>query len=289
MRASLIVAYLFLGGMGAGAACVLGALGFLVPSDNIRGNRSSFLPGASYRRLFVGGYAAATSVCLLGVVCLLFDMGRPDAVIVLLTRPFLGVVSIGAYALAALVACVFSLALAWRQVFRIPLWAVRALTAVSIGCAAVVMVYTAALLRLYHYVPLYQSPFIFVLFILSSLSTGIAVVVVSAVVCRATNRFHTTIDRLLVVDSWIMVAELISLAAFVLLEFDAASQAVMRLIAGDLAVCFWFGLVGVGLCAPLALNVVSRRLSTLNVHVLVPALLVLTGGFLLRWCIVMAP
>lgn len=100
---NLIVAYLFLGGMGAGSCCMLNVLGFATERA-----------GIASRRLFGFGFLIASAVCTVGAFCLLADMRRPDEILILLTEPTLSVVSVGAYTLAATILCgVFSGMRAW--------------------------------------------------------------------------------------------------------------------------------------------------------------------------------
>ncbi len=69
------------------------------------------------------------------------------------------------------------------------------------------------------------------------------------------------------------------LAAFVFLLGSAAGP----LVTGQLAPLFWGGLVAVGLVLPLLVD-----LTGLKVPGAIPAALVLVGGFILRYVIVMA-
>jgi formate-dependent nitrite reductase membrane component NrfD len=78
-----------------------------------------------------------------------------------------------------------------------------------------------------------------------------------------------------------MIIELVVLAAFLALLGGAARP----ITSGHFAPLFWIGLVGLGLVVPLALNVGGRRVRALGV---VSAVLVLVGGFVLRYVVVMS-
>ena len=80
-------------------------------------------------------------------------------------------------------------------------------------------------------------------------------------------------------DRYAIMFEILVLAAFVFLLGSAAGP----LVTGQLAPLFWGGLVAVGLVLPLLVD-----LTGLKVPGAIPAALVLVGGFILRYVIVMA-
>lgn len=270
----LIVAYLFLGGMGAGACCVLCVLGLATERA-----------GIAHRRLFGFGFLIASAVCTVGAFCLLVDLKRPDDILILLTEPTLSVVSVGAYTLAATILCGAFSGLAWLRAFPVPPLAMRIVAAVHIVLACAVMTYTALLLMAFSGVPFFRSLLLIPLFLASSLSCGAAAVTLCAVVTRTWDGLSFAMRRVALADAAILVVELLVLAAFVLASLQDAPASAWRLIGGDEAVPFWAGLVAVGLVAPLALYVLARKMPTLRIHPFVPATLVLVGGFVLRWCI----
>jgi len=78
-----------------------------------------------------------------------------------------------------------------------------------------------------------------------------------------------------------MIVELVILAVFIAWLGSAARP----ITTGHFAPLFWGGLVGLGLIVPLVLNVVGHRARALGV---VSAVLVLVGGFVLRYVVVMS-
>jgi formate-dependent nitrite reductase membrane component NrfD len=62
-------------------------------------------------------------------------------------------------------------------------------------------------------------------------------------------------------------------------------SAARPIVAGHFAPLFWGGLVGAGLIVPLLLNLFGGRVRVLGV---VSAVLVLVGGFILRYVVVMS-
>jgi len=78
-----------------------------------------------------------------------------------------------------------------------------------------------------------------------------------------------------------MVFELIVLAVFLVLLGAAAKP----IVSGHFAPLFWGGLVGAGLILPLLLNLFGGRARVLGA---VSAVLVLVGGFILRYVVLMS-
>jgi formate-dependent nitrite reductase membrane component NrfD len=80
-------------------------------------------------------------------------------------------------------------------------------------------------------------------------------------------------------DRFAIVFEMAVLVLFLILLGSAAAP----LTSGPLAPLFWGGLVVAGLVAPLLLDVLGARW----VPAVIPAVLVLVGGFILRYVVVM--
>jgi len=117
------------------------------------------------------------------------------------------------------------------------------------------------------------------LFLASGASTGMAAVALVMFLTggSAGEGWHK-IER---ADRYAMIIELVILAAFLVLLGSAAHP----LTSGHYAPLFWGGLVGLGLVVPLLLNVVGHRVRALGV---VSAVLVLAGGFVLRYVVLMS-
>ena len=204
MLGPMIVCYLFLGGTGAGACLVLAVLGLLAPRERVAvaidGARGSVSRRSSprvvlrvpepYRKLLAPGYAAALVTLALGMVFLLADVGRADRVLLLLANPTLSFVAVGAWSLAACAVLAALAALAWGGFARrASLRAVRVLAVALAVAALVVMAYTGLLLQSLSAVPLWASPWLPVLFVLSSLSCGAALVLAVAQFTGAARTF----------------------------------------------------------------------------------------------------
>ena len=117
------------------------------------------------------------------------------------------------------------------------------------------------------------------LFLASGGSTGMAAV---ALIMFLTGRsVGEAWHKIEVADRYSMLVEMLVLALFLGL-LGAAAQPITT---GHFARLFWGGLVGAGLIVPLLLNLFGSRVRALG---LVSAVLVLVGGFILRYVVVMS-
>lgn len=90
-------------------------------------------------------------------------------------------------------------------------------------------------------------------------------------------------------DQIFLVTELVFIAMLLInLQTSSASHAVAAslITTGPYALPFWLGVVGVGVLLPLAWQ--GLELSHKVAHTVLPAILVLAGGFTLRWVMVNA-
>ncbi len=117
------------------------------------------------------------------------------------------------------------------------------------------------------------------LFLVSGASTGMAAI--SLIMFLGGASAGDGWSKVKKADQYSMIVELLLLAAFVGLLGGAAQP----LTSGPFAPLFWGGLVGVGLVIPLLLDFVGHRVRSLAA---LSALLVLAGGFVLRYVVLMA-
>ncbi|MDR2715223.1 MAG: polysulfide reductase NrfD [Coriobacteriaceae bacterium] len=299
----LVIAYLFLGGAGAGALLILSLLDLCTPEAssakeapalaggaaqprNAAVNRS-YRPQRLYSSFFAPGFLLAASVLVLSSLCLLFDLGHPGRVLNLFLRPTLSYLSFGTYALAAAVICGAFLAALWvMPLSRLPRKAVRCVECLGILASLVLIGYTGFLLYSMGAATLLGSLLVPLLFVLSALSCGIALLFLLAGLNGAATAYLATLSRLGRLDSLLIGLELVVLAAFVALSLRGGnnSDGALGLLQGPEAAIFFLVLVCCGLLLPLLLENM-RRLRFKNT--LIPAsLAVLTGGFALRWWLV---
>ncbi len=188
---------------------------------------------------------------------------------------------------------------------------VKALAWSNIVLGVALGIYTGILLDTMVARPLWNSAILGPLFLFSGLSAGAAMVHLAAVV-RGTRPAPATlvggalaatlgqplgnappekhtVDSLLRADLGFLAVEfvLIGLLLANLYTSSASHAAAAALIvSGPYAWAFWGVIVGLGILVPLALQ--SLELNHTIPHTVVPAVLVLLGGFVLRWVMVNA-
>ena len=117
------------------------------------------------------------------------------------------------------------------------------------------------------------------LFLASGASTGMAAIsLIMFLLGASAGEGWRKVKR---ADRFSMIFELIVLALFLALLGSAARP----LLSGHLAPLFWGGLVGVGLIIPLVIEFVAHRAKALGA---IAAVLVLCGGFVLRYVMLMS-
>lgn len=247
-------------------------------------SRAFALPG--------GVFALSWPLCLvvlgLGVLCLVADLGRPDHLLVLVFSPKLSVMTVGAYSLGVsiLVAVIFSVGANFDG-FEVTPIIVYVLGSVGFVTGLACALYTGVLLGDLASVLFWQTWLLPMVFLLSSLSGGIALVFLAAAFVDARQTIVKPLVNMARIDGALIVFELVFLMAYLVWgalspgAFDAAYS----LFAGDSKELFWGGVVAIGLVLPLVLErfIVHGNRSSQLMWV---AAAVLFGGFLLRVCIV---
>jgi formate-dependent nitrite reductase membrane component NrfD len=124
-----------------------------------------------------------------------------------------------------------------------------------------------------------NSPWISALFLFSGISTGIAVLLLLARVPP------TTFEKLSEADNYLMVFELITLIVF-LITLGAIGT---RFILATPTVILFAIVIIVGLLLPLAIHWRPRLVGDSRAAAILASVLVLIGGFVLRWAVLAGP
>jgi len=185
----------------------------------------------------------------------------------------------------------------------------------ALGWANIVLgvglgIYTGILLNTMVARPLWNSAILGPLFLVSGLSAGAAVMHIAATLLQgrsapqgmvggafsallqplgAQHPEKSTAQSLVRYDQIFLVTELVFIGLLLInLQTSSASHAVAAslITTGPYALPFWLGVVGVGVLLPLAWQ--GLELSHKVAHTVLPAVLVLAGGFTLRWVMVNA-
>lgn len=302
-----VIAYLFLAGLGAGALTVSASI-FLRGSDTARGTH---VDTARF-----GAFLAPIPI-MLGCFLLVFELGSFQAGnwfkwLNLYKTINLSPMSIGTWLLT--VTIIVSIAYAYTFVHNAPWlpdekryrWR-RTLAWVAVPLGIATAVYTGVLLGAMPSRPFWNSPILALLFLVSALSTGVAgILLLRAVLHRkaadqeAERQFHNTGYLLTTTDTLLIGFELLVVFLFIMFAYltvgDVRHAVSAVLFGGDLSTLFWVGFVLVGLLLPVLVElyfvipklVYHKEFATpRSVEIVIP-LVVLIGGFLLRYVVVVA-
>jgi protein NrfD len=304
----LIVTYLYFGGLSAGLFFVSALATYLAKSDEPLDNRI-----ARY------GALLAPWPVMLGSLLLVFDLGHWYRFYKLFLHfQWTSPMSIGTWLLSAFIAVSILYSYAWltesqrEWLFsRIPRrlhslqslkrdlsGARRGLAAIGFPLSLGVGIYTGVLLGAVQSRPFWNTNLVAQLFLFSALSTGCAALLLGLTCSRhaldsAEMRLLYTLDIcLLTLEFFIIVPYLIHGQ----LSVEAVRDSLRLILGGPFTVAFWLFFLGLGLILPLGIEiremipgVLSRTVLHFNrLLAATAALLVLGGGFLLRYIFVYA-
>jgi protein NrfD len=261
----LIVWYFFLGGI-AGGSYLTAAI-----ADNFGGPRD--------RNVVRTGYVL--SLLMIGVcgMLLILDLGTPSRFMnMILNFKFWDPMSIGAWMLSVFGFFAFvssALSLVGGE-SRAPLR--RRISLLGSIFGLFLASYTGVLLSATALPFWSDARLMGALFLASGASTGMAAI--SLLLYLSGESSGEGFKKVKRADRFAILFEMALLVVFLVLLGSAAAP----LTSGHLAPLFWGGLVALGLVVPLLLDLMGGR----HVPAVVPAVLVLVGGFVLRYVIVMS-
>lgn len=177
MFSELAVGYLFLGGAGAGGCAVAALLSLLIGRDDLTSAlQAQFRSGEGrlFRAFLSPLLVASLGALLVGVACLLADLGQPARLLLLAFSGKITHLTVGAWALVLCAADAALLLLVWRGAARITAALFRAANGLLLALALVVALYTGLLLSSMTAVPLWSGAALPALFLVSALSCGLA-------------------------------------------------------------------------------------------------------------------
>jgi protein NrfD len=281
-----IAGYLFLGGAGAGwaiAGAVLDWAGYRLP---LQAGPAPF--GVHLVAFCALGGPVITA---LGALLLVFHLGRNRRLAYTAGRnPRTSWLARGFWLLSAFIAvgctqlAIAALAPTWADGHQTT-W--RALEAATVTLAAGTAVYTGLLLRSMAYIAAWRPWELTAVFVASALSGGVAALVAGAGVAAALGIAAEEAVELATaaggLDAALLVIEAVLLAAYLgtLLRGGSAGAASARLLLrGRWWPAFWIVVLGIGVAAPLSVDLVPQAHGWSGL--VGAALVVLAGGFVLR-------
>jgi protein NrfD len=261
-----IIWYFFLGGI-AGGAYFTAAI-----ADNFGSRRDQTVARV--------GYLLSLPLVAVCGVLLIVDLGVPTRFMnMMLNFKFWDPMSIGAWAVGVFGAFTFvSSVLSFTSSESVAAFR-RKISLIGMLFGFFLAGYTGVLLS-NSALPFWaDSRLMGALFLASGGSTGMAAV--ALIMFITGGSIGETWHKIEVADRFSMLVEMLVLAIFLALLGSAAQP----ITSGHLGPLFWGGLVGAGLILPLVLNLFGGRVRALGV---VSAVLVLVGGFILRYVVVMS-
>lgn len=298
----LIAIYLFTAGLSSGAGMIAGMADIL---ENT---------GEKIKRL--SAYLAPFPV-MLGLAALVLDLHRPlNFYQVLIHYHVTSVMSWGAFFLWVfpLIAIIYAgmVLFDYNGALRKPFAWLELILGLAIG------IYAGLLLAAIYNNPVWSNPLIAFLFFVSAISTGICMIILAGKIWDQTETFvrkiiparlkpekwlpqqrslnldHTTERALIGMDAVIIIIELMIISTLVISYMlrPTGEIAMGAFITGGYYLTFWIAVVLIGLIIPLILGILELRdrfTYRINQYVtIIEPILVLFGGFMLRWVIVYA-
>lgn len=274
-----IVWYFFFGGI-AGGAYFTAAI-------------ADYVGGPREREMAKIGYYIAFPLTVLCGILLILDLGTPSRFLNMLgefkwSSPMSvgawGLAVFGAFATASAILAyyergpmpVLKLSEAERLRYRRIIGLVGSLSGFFLASYTGVLLGSTA-------IPMWtQGRLMGAVFLASSASTGVAAIALAAWL-RGLDLGHAW-DRIHRFDRFAIVWEAVLLVALLVTLGGAAEP----IVSGRYAVLFWVGLVAIGLVAPFVLQLrTGRHAGRPSFGMALPAVLVLIGGFVLRYVLVM--
>jgi len=279
----LIAFYLFTGGLGSMAFCV----SFLYW---LRGAKSGFVKAGS---------VVGIVTVLVGILALVLDLGHPERFYLVFLSPNLNVRSwifIGSTFLSTftLFAVLFvAPQLKWFGWLKFGKKTLKTFGWIAFAFGIGVSAYTGILIGIVFNVPFWNAPALPIIFMISALSTGLAMLILVGLALRDVE-VHEITHQLAKYDGFVMIFELIALAIYLLIRSYGpvgAIESVKTILTGYLAPYFVGGVLLMGLAIPIMLVFgyeVRREGRGCICVTILSAVFVLIGGAMLRYVILKA-
>lgn len=281
---SFIVWYLFLTGVGGGAFLIAAVVDVL-----LRFRSDSCL--VKLEPVTEGGLYLGPAAVLLGAVFLLADLGSPDRAFQVFFTSSSSLLTLGSWFVALFCGCSLVSLIAGSLVYvsfmRVVEVASHVLATVFSFCS---ILYSGLYLSLFSTVPFLHTFLIPILFIVSALSTGMAVLLVFGFVMQDKDGVLLGVSGCVRLDIALLVLECLLLILVLwsaCMRGDEVARSAVALVVGEYAGLFWFGVVSVGLLIPIVAAVLHLGSSS-PLAFLVGAGCSLVGGLCLRYALLLA-
>ena len=301
-----VILYLFLAGLGAGVVTVSSSV-------LLRGGGGGF--GGGHFTLARYGALIGPLPVIIGAGLIVLELGRPFRALNLFKVINLSPMSVGSWLVLLFIGTSVFYALAFLPSFRPRLKrlsnrlapARAALAWINVPLGVGVAVYTGILLGAMPSRPLWNSPILALLFMISALSTGVAMIILARGIFHrkgsdsaVERQFHDSAYLLTATDLMLIGFELMVIFLFVMFAHLTVGNVkyAMSIIlpGGDMALMFWVWVVLIGLLLPALVELVyvvpkllyHRDYTAPKGIEIAVSIGVLIGGFMLRYVIVVA-
>ena len=299
-----VILYLFLGGMGAGAGAVSASIFLRSGGGDL---------ASSNFRFARWGALIAPILVIIGTAMILFELGSFQVgnyfrFINLFLTINLSPMSIGSWALALFILVSLGYAYTFISKDAEPgdkLHNLRKRLAwVMVPLGVGVALYTGILLGAMPARPFWNSPILAMLFLVSGLSTGVAAILLVRALFGHKHKINESAFEhhsymLSSSDVLLIVLEILVIFLFVMyahLTIGNVESAVAVILGGELTTLFWFGFVVLGLLVPAVIEfryvmptlLYQRQFVIPRTMEVLVCVLVLVGGFMLRYVVVIA-
>lgn len=283
MYGSLIIAYLFLGGAAAGALFVVSAWSFA-----FRHAEHPVRLRAAFESLRSRAYTVGFLLLAFAMVCLLGDLGNPGRALMVFFLPHPTVITFGAYTLAIesfLAALLLTASLPNSPLVFRERWLDIVEALCCIGTLAT-MAYTGVFL-FQGSIPLWNHWSIVALFLFSSLSSGVSVVLLIDWFTHGQSLLLRATKPLQVCHVACLVAEAVFLTLFVSAAFrnPSADASLDLLMTPEMLAIAGIGVIGMGIALPFTLETYSITRKECRA-IPVSDFVCLLGGLCLRYCLI---
>jgi formate-dependent nitrite reductase membrane component NrfD len=287
----LSICYLFLGGAGSGVLLMCSLIDLFSLKQLFGGatGRSTMTQNQG-ERFLNAGFIVGEILLLLGIVCLVLDLGRQDRVLSLFLNPSLSILTVGAYALGILAVLGFLLVL--PRLFYLPsigTVVVKVIEIITPCVAFIAMLYTGLLLFSMKAVHFWDNPLLPAVFFLSSLSSGIAVLAITGFFSERSEWRTVVLNKIILADVLLIFLEIVCVFVLIWLsgtsKSAATQESLANLLFGQEALFWWIGFVVCGMLLPLVLELlfIKGGHRPAQTRLAIAAILILVGAFSLRY------
>ncbi|HJF62250.1 MULTISPECIES: NrfD/PsrC family molybdoenzyme membrane anchor subunit [Gordonibacter] len=280
---SLVIVYLFLGGAAAGALFVMSAWSFAFRrSENPARLLTAF--ESLRRRTYTVGFL----LLAFAMICLLGDLGNPGRALMVFFLPHPTVITFGAYTLAIealLAALLLAASLPNSPLALRGRWLDIVEALCCIGALAT-MAYTGIFL-FQGSIPFWNHWSIIVLFVFSSLSSGVSVVLLIDWFTQGQSLLLRATKPLQICHVACLAAEVVFLTLFVNAAFrnPLADASLNLLMEPEMLAIAGVGVIGMGIALPITLETYSITRKECRA-IPVSDFICLLGGLCLRYCLI---